>query len=106
MASVVAMNVLGTVSTVSPGCTPAAISAKRKASVPLPTPTQCGVSQNSANSDSKSSTIGPPMNRALPSVARNTEINSSSNSRCTVTRSTSGMCPFVVVMGSLQLRRR
>src|SRR5437763_192002 len=58
MASVVAMNVFGTVSTVSPGCTPAAISAKRKASVPLPTPTQCGASQNSANSTSKYSTIG------------------------------------------------
>ena len=103
MASVVAMNVFGTVSTVSPGCTPAAISAKRKASVPLPTPTQCGVSQNSANSTSKSSTIGPPMNRAVPSAARNTETSSSSNSRCTVTRSSIGICPFVV-MGLLRLR--
>ena len=40
MASVVAMNVSGTVTTVSPGRTPAAISAKRRASVPLPTATQ------------------------------------------------------------------
>ena len=39
MASVVAMNVCGTVTTTSPGFTPAAISAKRRASVPLLTAT-------------------------------------------------------------------
>ena len=38
---------------VSPGCTPAAISAKRSASVPLATPTACRTSQKSANSRSK-----------------------------------------------------
>ena len=35
IASVVAMKVCGTVSTMSPGCTPAAINANRTASVPL-----------------------------------------------------------------------
>ena len=50
IASVVAMNVCGTVTTMSPAWTPAAISANRTASVPLLTPTQCAVSQNLANS--------------------------------------------------------
>ena len=40
IASVVAMNVFGTVTTASPAPTPAAIRANRSASVPLPTPTQ------------------------------------------------------------------
>ena len=65
IASVVAMNVFGTVTTVSPGFTPAAISANRSASVPLPTPTQCRAPQNSAKSRSNPSTIGPPMNPAV-----------------------------------------
>ena len=46
MPSVVAMNVSGTVMTMSPGCTPAAIRANRSASVPLLTPTQYLASQN------------------------------------------------------------
>ena len=41
MASVVAMNVCGTVTTTSPGFTPLAIRAKRRASVPLLTATEC-----------------------------------------------------------------
>jgi hypothetical protein len=40
IASVVAMNVFGTVTTMSRGLTPAAIRANLNASVPLPTPTQ------------------------------------------------------------------
>ena len=40
IASVVAMNVCGTVTTTSPGFTPAAISANRRASVPLLTATE------------------------------------------------------------------
>ena len=59
IASVVAMNVFGTVTTMSPGPIPAAISAKRSASVPLPTPTQYFASQNAANSRSNSSTMRP-----------------------------------------------
>src|SRR5438105_2044096 len=62
MASVVAIKVFGTVITVLPGCTPAAIRANRSASVPLPTPTQYWTPQNRANSCSNSSTISPPTN--------------------------------------------
>ncbi len=61
IASVVAMKVFGTVTTVSPLPMPAAIRAKRRASVPLPTPTQCSVPQKAANSFSKPSTSSPPM---------------------------------------------
>ena len=50
------------------GLNPAAISANRRASVPLLTPTACRTSQNSAKSFSKSSTIGPPMNPAVLSA--------------------------------------
>ena len=66
IASVVAMKVCGTVTTMSPGCTPAAVSAKRTASVPLATPTQYFESQYAANSFSKFSTIGPPTKPAVP----------------------------------------
>ena len=65
MASVVAMKVCGTVTIISPCPIPAAMKAKRSASVPLFTPTQYLLSQYAANSFSKSSTIGPPMNPAL-----------------------------------------
>ena len=46
IASVVAMNVFGTVTTMSPDRIPSAMMANRKASVPLPTPTQNRDSQN------------------------------------------------------------
>src|SRR6266852_3598758 len=97
MASVVAMNVLGTVTTVSPGCTPAAIRANRKASVPLATPMQYCTPQNCAKSRSKSSTIGPPTNPAVFRALRKTDTNSSSSSRWGVTRSKKGMLPLPVI---------
>ena len=61
MASVVAMKVFGTVTTIDPFLTPAAIRANRTASVPLATPTQCPGSAEVAKSRSKPSTMGPPM---------------------------------------------
>ena len=74
MASVVAMKVLGTVTTASPGPTPAAMRAKRRASVPEPTPMQYRLSQKAANSSSKPATWGPPMNMpaAMASVTAGT----------------------------------
>jgi len=57
IASVVAIKVWWTVTTTSPGFTPAAVNANRTASVPLATPTQCDASQNFANSRSNSSTL-------------------------------------------------
>src|SRR6267143_3725275 len=90
MASVVAMNVWGTVITISPDSMPAAIKAKRNASVPLFTPTQNFASQNRANSRSNSSTIGPPMKPALLKAFFTTANNSSSSSLCGVTRSRNG----------------
>ena len=74
------MNVFGTVTTVSRGWTPAAIRANRNASVPLPTPIEWRVPQNSANSRSKLSTSDPPMNAAARNAALNTETSSSSSS--------------------------
>ena len=62
MASVVAIKVLGTVMTSSPGPTPVAMRAKRRASVPELTPMQYLLSQKAANSSSKPATLGPPMN--------------------------------------------
>ena len=81
MASAVAINVFGTVTTASPGQTPAATSANLKASVPLPTPTQCWLSQYRANSRSKSSTIEPPTNPALLRALRKIDTSSFSKSR-------------------------
>src|SRR6266576_3910347 len=99
IASVVAMKVCGTVTTMSPGATPAAIKAKRSASVPLLTPTQNCASQNSANSRSNSSTIGPPMNPAVAKVFFTTASNSVSSSWCGVTRSRNGtIAVFVTVL--------
>src|SRR2546427_740913 len=97
MASVVAMKVFGTVTTVSPGRTPAAIRANRKASVPLPTPTHCCTPQNCAKSRSKSSTIRPPTNPAVIRALRKTDTDSSSNSRWGATRSKKGMLPLPVI---------
>src|SRR2546428_1132789 len=97
VASVVAMKVFGTVTTVSPGCTPAAIRANRKASVPLPTPTQFCTPQNCAKSRSKSSTILPPTNPAVFRALLKTDTNSSSSSRWGVTRSKKGMLPLPVI---------
>src|SRR5437870_6612389 len=102
MASAVAMKVLGTVTTMSPGATPAAISANRSASVPLPTPMQCFVSVNFAKSSSNFSTIGPPTNPAVSSAALKTDTSSSSSSRCCMMRSTSGI--FTGVRSSRHLR--
>src|SRR5688572_7082242 len=85
------MNVFGTVTTVSPGRTPAAISAKRNASVPLATPTACRTSQKSANSRSNSSTIEPPTNPAVLSARRKTDTSSGSSASCCATRSRNGI---------------
>ena len=82
--STVAMNVWATVTTASPGPTPAAMSAKRTASVPLPSPTQNLVPQYSANSRSNASTSGPPMKAADRIALRAAAINSSSSSRWAV----------------------
>ena len=81
------MNVLGTVTTKSPCPIPAAMSAKRSASVPLLTPTQSLTPQNAANSFSKESIIGPPINPAVSSAAVKTSTKSSRSSRCGATRS-------------------
>src|SRR5271163_2222751 len=91
MASVVAMNVCGTVNTTSPGCTPQAIIAKRKASVPLLTAIEWLASQKAANASSNSSTIGPPTKPAVCKARRNTEVSSRSSSTCGVTKSRKGM---------------
>src|SRR6267143_1382198 len=90
IASVVAMNVFGTVTTMSPDRIPAAMSANRKASVPLPTPTQNRDSQNLAKSSSNPCTIGPPINAAVLSAVLRMSTNSSCSPRWTVTRSRKG----------------
>src|SRR5690606_10842696 len=59
------MKVCATVTTSSPGPTPAAIIARWSAAVPDPTPTAWAAPQACANSFSKRSRIGPPMNRVL-----------------------------------------
>src|ERR1035437_2418188 len=87
IASVVAINVCGTVTTASPGLTPAAISANLNASVPLPTPTQWRASQNNANAVSNLSTAGPPTKLAVSRTPLNAATNSSLISWCCVTRS-------------------
>ena len=61
MASVVAMNVIGTEMTSSPSPTPAARRANVSASVPVLTVAASAAPQNSANSRSRASTSGPPM---------------------------------------------
>src|SRR5260370_37521807 len=66
------------------------MNAKRKASVPLFTPTQYFVPQNAANSRSNSSTIGPPMNPALLKAFLTTARSSAWSSWCGVTRSRNG----------------
>ena len=91
IASVVAMNVCGTVTTTSPGFTPLAMRAKRRASVPLLTATEWLTSQNFANADSNSSTMGPPIKLALRKALRKTSVNSCSSSTCGVIRSRKGM---------------
>src|SRR5271156_928584 len=91
IASVVAINVWDTVTTVSPCCTPAAINANRTASVPLAKPTQCLASQNLANSRSNSSTIGPPTNPALRKTFWQTARSSASSSTCGVIKSRKGI---------------
>src|SRR3989449_9344407 len=96
MASVVAMKVNGTVTTVSPGWTPAATSARRRASVPLAIPTQNCESQNSEKSRSNSCTTGPPMNPAVSRAVSKTDRSSSRSSRCTVTSSRNGISPVLM----------
>src|SRR5580704_40029 len=101
IASVVAMNVCGTVRTISPAWIPAAIKAKRSASVPLFTPTQYFASQYSANSFSRPSTSGPPMKPAVVITLLHTSSNSPSSSRCMVTRSTKGTAASCVISSPL-----
>ena len=91
IASVVAINVFGTVTAMSPSPMPAAISANRSASVPLPTPIHWDTSQNAANSRSNASTIGPPINPAVSRAELKTPSNSSRSSLCGVTRSKNGI---------------
>src|ERR1700722_9090111 len=91
IASVVPMNVCGTVNTTSPVCTPEAIIAKRNASVPLLMAIEWLVPQKAANAFSNSSTIGPPMKPAVSRAWRNTPVSCCSSSRCGVTRSRKGM---------------
>src|ERR1700722_2188078 len=91
MASDVAINVLGTVTTTSPGPTPQAIKAKRSASVPLLTATEYSTVQNSAKASSNSATIGPPINPAVCSARRKTSVSSCSSFTCGVTRSRNGI---------------
>src|ERR1700730_16483326 len=97
LAPVVAIKVFGTVTTISPGFTPAAMKANRSASVPLLTPTQCFVSQNFANSRSNSSTIRPPIKPAVWKTFSATAKSSAFNSWCGVTRSRKGIfrVPFI-----------
>src|SRR5262245_11879434 len=64
MAHDVAMNVMGTVITSSPGPTPAASSARCRADVPELTATQCWAPTYSAKAASNSATLGPRMNAA------------------------------------------
>ena len=59
IASAVAVNVLATVMTSSPGLTPSAFSATKIASVPFAEPTQCLAWANAAISRSKAATKGP-----------------------------------------------
>jgi hypothetical protein len=66
MASIVAVNTFGAISTTSPGLTPAPVRTSLKASKPLLTPRQYRVPQCRAASRSKSSTIEPPMKGATP----------------------------------------
>src|ERR1035437_4795209 len=94
------MNVFGTVTTTSPGCTPAAMRAKRNASVPLPTPTQCDVSQKAAKAFSNCCTIGPPMKVPVLRACRNTATSSFSRTRCREIRSRNGMLSFEVICHS------
>src|SRR5690242_20996687 len=91
MASAVATKELGAVSTASPGPMPAASRAKRRASVPLLTPMQCCVPQNSAKAVSNCSSMGPLVKAAVLSAWRTTARISSCSSRCGVTRSRNGM---------------
>ena len=91
MASVVAMNVFGTVSTMAPGPIPAAIRANRSASVPLATPTQCSVPQNPAKSRSKPSTMGPPTNPPVRKASAKTACSSSFSSSWGATKSRNGI---------------
>src|SRR4030067_446388 len=100
MASVVAMKVLGTVITVSPCLTPAAIRANLSASVPLATPIQYCASQKAAKSFSKPSTLGPPMNLPVLKASLKTPINSSSNSIWGVTRSRNGTSLLLLIFYS------
>src|ERR1035438_3333959 len=91
MASVVAINVFGTVSTTSPGCTPHAMMAKRNASSDLLTATEWLAPQKAAKAFSKFSTTGPPMKPAVSRARRNTPVSSFSSSTCGVIRSRKGM---------------
>src|SRR5688572_26437720 len=92
MASAVAMNVLGTVMTSSPGPTSRASRANQSASVPLPTPLACCTPQNPANSRSKRSTKLPPA-KALESITCSIAARSSARiGSCCRRRLRNGTC--------------
>src|ERR1017187_3360289 len=104
MASVVAINVFGTVSTTSPGLTPQAMMAKRNSDLPLLTATEWLAPQKAAKAFSKFSTTGPPMKPAVSRALRNTPVSSFSSSTCGVIRSRKGMqlgMPLELCIGTL-----
>src|ERR1035438_3386205 len=105
MASVVAINVFGTVSTTSPGRTPEAIKAKRSASVPLLTPTQWPESQKVANAFSNSSTIDPPTKLAVRNPLRKMPTSSFSSSRWGATRSRKGTASDSMKLSAGSMKR-
>jgi hypothetical protein len=80
IASPVAMNVLATVTTSSPGPTPKASRARVRASVPLATPQACATPQYRANSSSSRRHSSPPMN-CPPATTRATAPSISSRIR-------------------------
>src|SRR6185437_16263063 len=89
-ASAVAIKLLGTVITACPAPIPAASKAKRRASVPLLTPMQWRVPQNSAKPFSNCSSMGPLVNTAVLKAWLTTARISSCSSRCGLTRSRNG----------------
>src|SRR6185312_976773 len=105
MASAVATNEFGTVSTASARPMPHASRAKRRASVPLLTPTQCRVPQNSANALSNCSSIGPLVKTAVLNAWPTTARISSCSSRCGLTRSRNGIGEVSFMVAPLRFRK-
>ena len=92
IASAVAMKVLGTVMTSSPGPTPSASSAIQRASVPLPTPTHSVHPQKGAKAFSNSATKGPPAKAVLSITACRAEWISGLMASYWAFRSRKGTC--------------